>query len=127
MNALLWDRCFSMHKSLLYQQPTAPVNQTKLDFILLCIYHCSERTQLKRNCESFQQVWGGFRCCEPSVSSCFFFLNLNGVCRAESGPGLGIIPFGMILRMEMKMNCCWKVLWNGGAGCARVHACTSVW
>ena len=80
-------------------------SKAKLIFIL-CIYHHSERTHLKRSCENFQQVWWGFGCCEPSMGLCFSVLNLNGVCQ------LGIIPFGMILRMEVKVNFCWKVLWE---------------
>lgn len=38
MNALLWDCCLSMHKSLLYQQPAAPVKQSKTLFFLFSVF-----------------------------------------------------------------------------------------
>lgn len=41
----------------------------------------------------------------PSISSCFFLLNLNGICQAGSGPRLGIIPFGMELKVTFG-RCC---------------------
>lgn len=125
-----WMLCFGIVVSpcinLYYTNSLQPQWTKQNSILFLSVFITTVRElNWKGTLKSFQQVWWGFRCCESSVSSCFFFLNLNGICQAGSGPRLGIIPFRMILRMELKMSCCWKVLWNRGAGCACVHACTS--
>lgn len=50
--------------------------------------------------------------------------NLNGVCPAGSGPSLGIIPFGIVLGMELEVGrCCGN---RGAAWSLRDQECSSV-
>lgn len=124
MNALLWDCCFSMHKSL-YQQPAVPVGHRKIHFYS-SLYLSPQWETLFENELSFPQNWGGFKCCEPPVILFFFLLNLNGMCQAT----LAQAGHPSLWDDAETWNWTWTFvggcIGNRRAGCACGHLCILV-